>query len=919
MKNIVAKLTLRQLKLNKRRTLITIIGIALSVAMLTATSTFISSYVDGMHRESIKTQGEYHAEIFKMPMENTDKIKDEFPNVEEILFVEEVGYAPIPQQDSKRFIYIEGYSQNAFNHFSITLADGRLPQNDNELIVSDQAAAAGYTIGQNITVDLGYRACREKPKRSGEEGRIQHLAPFEAYCTGNNSYYPEEFVKTDSKTYTIVGVFSDRARNHTSDTPYSPVFEAISFLDPATIKADQKVSPFILFSNTKNVDSEDMRNAAENVGAEYFFPNSAALPFQGFDTINDVTMVCLLYLSIFIIIIIIGSVAFIYNAFAISLADRSRYLGLLSCIGASNKQKRFSALLEGIVLGAIAIPLGLLAGFGITAATFKLLGSYLYHLIGVEFRLAVSPAAVIASILLSILTIFLSLIVPMIKAAKSPPIEAVRRANNIVTPKKPIRASKLTKKLFGFDGELALKNIKRSPRRYRITVASLTLSVIMLLVTVGGLNVVKTVYALEDEDRNIDYNAVFLLSYGDDSTSRQELDTFREIFDELSKNPKTEWITHNDRVPIDGIVSADDLADNEAAERFKRKTIVSDNNKKLINISLISSETRYRDISKKGPMDDVKDDGAVLINRGEYEPYGETYQTLHDKIFENVPDEIDIMLAYYKSDASDEIKNLPNIIEFTTNFTFNNRTDPDSERCGVPLGTVKIGSSTDTQIVEDNLGDSYPGLQLVVRNELFEKIVGEIEKAEPTPDHDAIIFIRSDDPYEACRIANEIAGKNGIRISMVNWEEKGKKVDSGLTILSAFLGGFTALMILICIANIINTITTGISLRRREFAMLKSSGMSPEAFRRMVKYESLLYAFKSLIYGVPISMIILLCIVFATRKLTHLEITFFAMFPWLALVIAIIAIFLLVGSTSLYALKKAEKDTIIDVLKDENT
>ena len=135
-----------------------------------------------------------------------------------------------------------------------------------------------------------------------------------------------------------------------------------------------------------------------------------------------------------------------------------------------------------------------------------------------------------------------------------------------------------------------------------------------------------------------------------------------------------------------------------------------------------------------------------------------------------------------------------------------------------------------------------------------------------------------------------------------------------ITIIRVFAYGFIVLISLIAAANVFNTISTNISLRRREFAMLKSVGMTQKGFRRMMNCECLLYGSKALLLGLPVSCGITYLIY---RAVTTAYETFFHL-PWAAIGIAVLSVFLVVFATMIYAMRKAKKDNPIDALKNEN-
>ena len=136
-----------------------------------------------------------------------------------------------------------------------------------------------------------------------------------------------------------------------------------------------------------------------------------------------------------------------------------------------------------------------------------------------------------------------------------------------------------------------------------------------------------------------------------------------------------------------------------------------------------------------------------------------------------------------------------------------------------------------------------------------------------------------------------------------------------ITIIRVFSYGFVVLISLIAAANVFNTITTNIHLRRREFAMLKSVGMSRSGFNRMMNYECLLYGSRALLYGLPASLLVALLI---HRSVIYAFDMPFRV-PWKAMGISALSVFLVVFITMLYAMSKIKKDDPIEALKNENT
>ena len=179
----------------------------------------------------------------------------------------------------------------------------------------------------------------------------------------------------------------------------------------------------------------------------------------------------------------IGSISLIYNAFAISVSERSRHLGMMSSVGATKKQKRNSVLFEGFAIGLVSIPLGILSGFAGIGITFFFINPVLKSAMGISegMRLVIMPSSIIVAVVVSVITILVSTYIPARRASNISAIDAIRQTSDIKITKRQVRTSKLTRIIFGIEGELGLKNLKRNRTKYRATVFSLIISMVLFL------------------------------------------------------------------------------------------------------------------------------------------------------------------------------------------------------------------------------------------------------------------------------------------------------------------------------------------------------------------------------------------------------------------------------------------------------
>ena len=181
----------------------------------------------------------------------------------------------------------------------------------------------------------------------------------------------------------------------------------------------------------------------------------------------------------------IGSIFLIYNSFNISLNERTHQFGILSSVGATAKQLRNSVLFEGLCIGAVGIPIGVIVGIGsiglVISVVARNFGNILYST--VPLTLTVSIPAIVVAAAVSMVTILISAYIPARKAASTPVMESIRQTNEVKIESKAVKTSKLAERIYGLEGTLALKNFKRNKKRYRSIVLSLVLSVVLFVST----------------------------------------------------------------------------------------------------------------------------------------------------------------------------------------------------------------------------------------------------------------------------------------------------------------------------------------------------------------------------------------------------------------------------------------------------
>lgn len=842
------------MKANKKRTIVTILGVIISVAMITAVSTAALTFTTYLQNIQIHQGGAWHVKYNNVTKSQADKLTDKLDD-KFSFYTQSKGYSKWNDTNKvqKPYIYVDAYDSKAFDKLPITLLEGRLPEKDGEIIVSKEIANnknESYQIGDSITMEYGKRFAMAE----GEQIELKQDVEF------HGDTYPVEEQEVwkstgEQETYTIVGIMD-------SDEFFmAPGRRAITFLDTDAAGENDTFTFSVFMNKVSNKIYDQSASAAKDAGVseEQVVYQDELLRLHGVskfdDTYNKMIQVCT---TILILIIMVGSIALIYNSFAISINERSKQFGMLSSIGATREQKRNAVLFEGAVIGGISIPIGILAGFIGMWVTFRLLSPILENAIGIHIgiKVVVSVESIIAAVIFSVITIFISAYLPARKAARITPIEAIRQSKDITIKAKHVKTSRLTQKLIGIEGDLAIKNLKRNRKHYRALVFSLTIS-LALFISVGSY-----VYYLKES---------VMFAMGDQSydvavwnIDKEEENKITEVLEELPS-----VIEGNAVITLSGNFQMDKEESQKMITEECKKALESEwseNPKDFAfdcSISFIQDEEYEKLIGKK--LGDLEGIHAILINKAvrqrgysltEIEPLS---AKANDKIKVG-EHEIQLDLVTKKRPLGVSYVNVNNASFVLPVSELDYIKQPDSET----MYTYYINTNN-AENIEDDIVDAF----------LREGI-----QSDYAIDNQALDIIRN----------NQIT-----------------------TVFSVFAYGFITLISFICIANLFNTISTSFALRRREFAMLKSIGMTPEVFSRMIRMESLMYGVKACIIGLPIS----LGMTFWIKKAVGYNFVRDYSFPWQTYIIGIFAVFIVVAIAMLYSSRKIRKENIVDGLKTE--
>ncbi len=872
--NIVNKLTLRHLKRNKKRTLVTIIGTIVSVAMITAVATLSVSFLDLMQRQLIADEGEWHVTYHDVDKEQAAAIGED-EETKKLLLSKDKGYAYLEgsQNVNKPYLFIKAYNETAMEQYPIHLKEGRLPQAKNEVLISeeiDSNAGVTYKIGDTLTLDVGERYQTEFPSQG--EVRNQNSA----LLRNNNGDVIESLSNTEEVTFTVVGVME---RPNWEPT-WAPGYTVITYIDENDLAVDEKINATTVVKEINNDIFDHSLGLADElqIKAENVQFNNELLRYSGV-TDNDAFKSTMYSLSgIIMAIIMIGSISLIYNAFGISVSERSRHLGMLASVGATKRQKRNSVYFEGAVIGAISIPLGFLAGLAGIGITFIFINKIIQGALGIteKLQLVVTPWTIVVASVVSIVTIFISTYIPARRASKISAIDAIRQSQDIKLTGKRVKTSKLVRKIFGIEAEIGLKNLKRNKKRYRVTVFSLVISIFLFLTVSYFTNNLNSQLDMTQQDINFD---IELSSDHGEMMDNQFMSAVSNLSEVTSMHE-----AYQTNASITSWIDKDKISEQiqEDLDEGTLDSSILENGKFQYNVRLISLDDDYLETYAKHAgidmkkLTDVENPAGILINKTSY------YNPMKNKFIET---------EIYNGKIGDSVAL--------------NEMDWETETESY-LEHIEIAAKTDKYPV-GMLNTSSDQMQLIVSKSVLMNIMDSVE--EGTIGHS--IYISSNDPLKT---QEDIEKIKEAHVSLYNVYQQRQQAEQLLLMMNVFTYGFISLITIISIANIFNTISTSIALRKREFAMLKSVGMTPKAFNKMINYESIFYGVKALLYGLPLSLaFIFLMYLSATNSFDYGFVL-----PWNSIIVAIIAVFIIVGAAMLYSTAKVRKENIIETLKQEN-
>lgn len=866
--NLYTSLTLRYLKENKRRTIVTIIGIILSTALICGIGNISVSLMDHQIIETIANDGEFHATFYDIKKDDISTITNS-AGISKSALSESLGYAKLDKYD-KYMIQIKEYDENDFKGYQIKLKDGRFPSNDKEIVLSEESLKkSNKKIGDSISFNIGKRVDEDGNSREGD------LLAYEN----------EKIINATKKDFKIVGTIEKPGFEWNGS---DAVVTGITYLDINNIDKNQDVNVSISVNKpteiyeiapkiAKNLGlklkdvSGDNYNNKQGIHYENLSFNEHLLRLQGASVYSNINNSIYMIIIIVTVLVVICTIATVYNAFSISISERKKQFGILNSIGATKSQIIKLVFIEAFIVSVIAIPIGIVCGTISVDLVFRFIQRFFENsfIADMNLRVVYNPYIIIGSILIVLITIGISAILPAITAAKISPLEAIKNSSNLKIGK--VKDSKIVRFIFKTEGVLAYKNLRRNKKKFRITLFSLIISVVIFISFSGFMKLFIKANQVQSSQMNYD---LYLYKNG--------FAEYDKIINELKKVKGIENFSINNEYSIGTNVGENNI--NKGYKELIEKYFTKENKNDEVVYNFSNSlfffpgdEAISKLKLKTGKFDKetaIKENGIILRNKSYYEELGKKG---------------DVSLTNYK---------VGDIID-AYEIGYDEKNDKEI------IETVKLKVLATTEdLLPGQLSSSYMGLDFITYDEVGQKLGFNINKGR--------MYISTNKEENTRKAIKEIAEKYGYTVN--DEIEYARKNEQSMMAMKVFVYGFVSVISLVSITNIVNTISTNINLRKRELAIIKSIGVTPSGFNKMIYLESLLYGALSLIYGIPIGMGITILM----NKTLGDVINLGMVIPWNAIIISFVGIFIITFIASYIPMKKINKENIIDSIRQES-
>lgn len=892
----------------------TVLGIALSMSLFTAVILGAQSGIEFVRNVEIAESGRFHAYFFDIDDAQIAQAKAN-PEIADTATWQEVGWVDIEtDRPNKNKLLIQSIDDRFPNLVAVRLDSGRMPEKDDEIIIPahvEPYMENMYHVGDVVTFEIKERI---------EDGKRLGFA-----IDDERANEKENFRTIETKSYTIVGIYN-RISSYIEEYN-TPGYIALTKGGGNGGKA--------LFFTVKNPGNFDQFIQSLEISAAYKQHGNLLKMYGSFGS-NPLGQFMYTFATILIIIISFGSITLIYNSFSISIGERTKQFGILKSIGATKKQIRRSVLFEALSLSIISIPIGMavgIVGIGTTLWALKDAFASVANIAinnaadAVSIKLVISPFGLIIASLVCLVTTLVSAYIPAFRAMRMQPVEAIRQIKDIKIKAKKVKVSPITKALFGFEGMMASKNFKRNKKNYRAAVVSLFLSITLFVSATylthslrSGLDVITSnevttdiLLSLEDQKNPI---------YRHGSVLPEDFDE-KEFSEEISKAEYTTRFSS-----IVSVKTEIQVLPEYCTEEFRKDRIDSGEDQRLfqhIDLYFVGDD-EFKEICKLNHIDPDEfydEDAPKSIVYNYYNSYREDKKIAKTQFLKESALPVTLpIVAYRKIDGYWPWRFHPNDVEYYRLEYLKEYMDSEDRKLDrekaliVPRREAMLTNNiVISRAIEELPRTFFRGDHIIFYpRKMLDIIVPQEMRAGM--DFSYQYHFSSDNPAKThIALKKMLIDRKMSANQIYNMAENRNTILMVIDIINVFALGFVIIISFITAANVFNTISTNILLRRREFANLKSIGLGKRSFQKMMVYECIIYGIKGVLWGVPSSILV-------TYWIHHNSSNSMIYVPYspptMQIGIAVLSVLLVVFASMIYAVKKIEKDNVIEALRNEN-
>lgn len=923
-KNIVYYVTRQYMKLNKKRTFTTFLGIIFMVLLMTCVFVGKDTAIGYLEDVASQKDGKWHVTMYDVTQKELEEV-EKLEEIEKTAISADYGFTEFAQSanENRPYLNVKAYTTECFDWMNIKLKEGRLPESANEIVISESVMkdGAALAIGDTVQTEYFMRSITgmDKDQESFFPFYDISLAYGQTVAVPQNfPYYEENESFKEVRDYTgkkqelkVVGIMEVPGFEQESAAGYTAI----------TVLEENEIAELKSFNLSMKLDLENLSwtygmELREIAGEHEIDFNDYVLSFSGRSANSTINVMVNFLAAFFVILIIFASSFLIYNVFNMSFEERSRYLGMLSSVGATGRQKRSSIYYEAFYLLVFALPVGILAGVGIVKLGMLAIQPFLGKLMNLEqyvkdskVTLSISWQAVVVIVILCIVTVLVSSYLPARKIGKVGPIECIRGNADKKHKQYPINLSVIHN--MGAEGMLAGNTLRRQGKKTRaITAAAAVFIVIMLVTAFGASAIEKTVKEmigdsadLKVNDDNWDY---YFTSYG---VKTEEYDIIRQEIEQAEGIAETaEWYSGMfvGSVPTDcysreywsdvhdiyNLYYHRELSDEEfnkmTEDMYQPANILAVDSETLAKIARITGT----DMEK---LEDTDTPGAIVVQEGvlstentvlaDMEPekyrFYDVKQMTDKKTGESLP------IRIYSEEKGEEVDFPIQVVGYATNEQLKEYVSFQSQYLWLIVSIDTVKQINEIMGEEDGTPQITPELYIRTESENPE-ILDKLRKLSDM--EESKYYLMATD-YQAT-IQEAIIG-----------------------IVHILLSCFVFLTSIICLLNLFNSIRSRVNDRSREFAIMESVGMAKVQIEKMLFYESIGIVLKSILYAGLIAFPLIYLIQFG---LTEIFGPMTLKLPWLLAAAAVLAAGMAVILLTKYCYQKEKQENIMESIRNES-